>query len=108
MGALTIKLDEISPQHGEGRYKVSRGTITFSASYATGGDTFTLDDLKLTRLDSLFMEYTKDAVTHGDRVTFEPDYTARTVIAYDVSDAAEVTAAEDLSDVTVRFRAEGA
>lgn len=55
MGALTVAIKS-AWWSGDRRYV--RGTITFSSSYSTGGDTYTLGNFRLSALDQLLIQDT--------------------------------------------------
>jgi len=98
--ALTVTIDD-NGHRSSGAKRITQGTMTFDASYATGGETYTLADLRLSRLDSLEVEAVK-----GSEV-FESDLANLKVIARDEA-LAEISAATDLSAVVIRYTATGA
>ncbi len=85
---------------GLDRPKLQIGTMALSSSYATGGDTFTKPAGFKAVIDVFFTQYP------GYLLKYVPSTGA--VMAYTVgSTTAEVTAATDLSAISVRYIAVG-
>ena len=86
-----------------------RGTITFDASYPTGGEAVTLTQLGLTRLDWLTVNTTDGHVPAWDGSTSTPKVKLFWVdTTTDGAPLAEVPSTTDVSAVVVRFHAVGA
>lgn len=108
MGAVTFaKSDSVGSgiwqgKYGEsniGRYRAVRGTITFSNSYATGGDTLAVATAGLTQVVGLLVDATRATeLPNRSGLTVELGGTtlAPTVLAFDTNDT-QVTNATDLS-----------
>jgi hypothetical protein len=104
--ALTYSTD--IPQY-VGTQKVVTGTITFDSSYPTGGESVTVADLGLVRLDHLELDGDDGYVLVWDRSTTSPKILAYWVdTTVDGAPLAQVTNATNLSSVVSRFRAYGA
>lgn len=81
-------------------------TVTFSASYATGGDTIKLGDVRLNRITDAMVASTKGTATHGVQVVLAGTDTAPKLklLAGAVGSGAEVANATDTHLVVVKMR----
>ncbi len=106
MGAVTftklpaVLLGEFKGEFGDtywGRYRVVRGTITFSSSYATGGDTLALGPTGLKAVHAVLVDPSLvTANRSGLSIELGGTTTAPLVLAFDTNNT-QVTNATDLS-----------
>lgn len=93
MGALTFTPasgSNADKKHGKTTTPTSRqvvrGTITFSASYATGGDTLALGPTGLREVREILVDPTMSTGNPGLSVRLGGTAVAPTVLAYDATD----------------------
>lgn len=86
--------------------KVVDATVTFSASYATGGDTFLPGQLGLNRVAMISQPADTNTAAHGAQIVLGGTPSAPTLKVFRGSNA-EVAAATNLSTLVVRLQFHG-
>lgn len=87
-------------------YQRRIGTYTGPASYVTGGDPLTPEQLRLKEIDQLDLDnaFLNNASTHYNLVY---DYVNKKIVWYVPNTATEVANATNLSTYSARFEAKG-
>ena len=94
MGACTFT---ITGQGVLGRYRVVKGDLTFSDSYATGGDTLALTSVGLQEVRSLLVE----SNTQGASVVLDAANPSAPKFKLYTGDGTEATSTSDNDGITV-------
>ncbi len=112
MGYVTVAYDSVGRPASFGNKRVSMGTITMSASYATGGDSILAGDQKfgLAQLDALYL-FPPLVGTHN--VGLDSRTAPTLVLAYHTGAAVatpfdEEAGTTDVSSLVIPFMAVGA
>lgn len=111
---MTIAISNLTTPQMEGNRRKVRGTITFDASYPTGGEALTLRSIGLDVLEDLTFSNEYASATTTYQVKWNKSATAPLLLAFmgDNNNAAdgpliEAANATDLSALVVRFEATG-
>ncbi len=117
MGNVTVVLDYVGRPASFGNKRVSIGRITFSSSYATGGDTIPAGDRKfgLNALERVFPMGVGFSVTdsQANPVAFDSETAPTKVLSFGDRAAAAIEpltqadSADDLSNYSFTFMAVG-
>ena len=106
MGACTITPDKYNAQVS-GSQRKQTGSLHLSASYATGGDTWTANQFGLVTVDELVIESGGKTGTEASGYVFQPDTTNKKIKAYQSGAGADAALDEvqsgDLSATVVRY-----